>query len=180
METLPDLVDSELYILSIGLNPSLASVKAGFYFANPRNRFWKALNASDFFAEPLDPNLASCHCLLKCYQIGFTDLIKRPTVGCKNLSTYDYREGSERLEKLVGNLNPTILWFHGKLACGKFLQYSSYEKHAMNCGAQTWGLNNAAVYITPNPSSANATYSLQDISDSYRNLFQNQPRKLTC
>ncbi|MBT8121332.1 MAG: mismatch-specific DNA-glycosylase, partial [Gammaproteobacteria bacterium] len=46
METLPDYLRAGLEIVSIGLNPSLPSVRDGFYFANPRNRFWRAVAAS--------------------------------------------------------------------------------------------------------------------------------------
>ena len=46
MKTLPDYLRPGLDIVSIGINPSLPSVREGYYFANPRNRFWRALNAS--------------------------------------------------------------------------------------------------------------------------------------
>ena len=46
LETLPDFLKPGLDIVFIGLNPSTISVTQGHYFANPRNRFWKALNMS--------------------------------------------------------------------------------------------------------------------------------------
>ncbi|MGH6908499.1 MAG: uracil-DNA glycosylase family protein [Nitrospiraceae bacterium] len=46
MKTLSDYLRPGLAIVSIGLNPSVLSAKKGFYFAHPRNRFWRALNAS--------------------------------------------------------------------------------------------------------------------------------------
>ncbi len=55
MNTLPDYLRENLSIISIGLNPSPISVAAGFYFANPRNRFWKALNGSRFVDAVLEP-----------------------------------------------------------------------------------------------------------------------------
>ena len=57
MDTLPDYLRPGLRLLSIGLNPSLPSVAAGYYFANPRNRFWTALNASELPAAPLVPEV---------------------------------------------------------------------------------------------------------------------------
>ena len=51
MDTLKDYLDYNLEILSIGLNPSTVSVERGYYFANPRNRFWRALNASGLVKE---------------------------------------------------------------------------------------------------------------------------------
>lgn len=171
METLPDLLCDPMSVLSVGLNPSIPSVKAGFYFANPRNRFWKALNQCGFFKKNLTPSLDSCQYLLEQYQIGFTDLVKRPTPGCKELRADDYRTGSNRLQILVNDIRPQAVWFHGKLTCQKYLQYGSENKHSVNWGLQSWAINNQPVYVTPNPSPANAAFSLTTISDSYADLL---------
>jgi len=172
METLPDILSDQLAILSVGLNPSIPSVKAGFYFANPRNRFWKALNTCGFFKETFKPSLESCHRLHVQHRIGFTDLVKRPTAGCKDLKAADYRNASTRLECLINDRQPRVIWFHGKLTCQKYLQYSADKKHSIDWGLQHWSINNKPVYVTPNPSPANAAFSLSVISDSYRDLFQ--------
>lgn len=172
METLPDLFNQHLQILSVGLNPSLPSVKAGFYFANPRNRFWKALNNCGYVHKELTPCLSSCHLLQKEYGIGFTDLVKRPTAGCKDLNAADYRVGSGRLQTLVNSLKPQLIWFHGKLTAQKYIQYSADKTRSVSWGLQSWKINNHPVYITPNPSPANAVFALQDITASYKKLFK--------
>ena len=74
--TLPDYLRPGLDIVFVGLNPSIISVKQGHYFANPRNRFWKALNMSGLIPVELSPELDS-HMID--HGIGLTDLIKRPT-----------------------------------------------------------------------------------------------------
>jgi len=179
MDTLPDLLADKLHILSIGLNPSLPSVNAGFYFANPRNRFWKALNGCGYFPETLQPSLNSCHHLLEQYAIGFTDLIKRPTAGCKDLNAADYRAGSIRLQALIETIQPQVIWFQGKLTCQKYLQYTS-KKHAINWGLQSWRISDKLVFVSPNPSPANAAFSLQVITDSYQDLFQQVTETSSC
>ena len=180
MNTLPDLVNEHIRILSIGLNPSLPSVKAGFYFANPRNRFWKAINACGHFSNYLEPSFKSCEILLNQYNIGQTDLVKRPTAGGKDLRAADYREGNTRLNQLIARLNPTIIWFHGKLTCQKYLQYNPGKSQTITWGKQAWQLNTAMVFISPNPSPANAAYSLKNISDSYADLFQSVKTTQPC
>ena len=97
METLPDYLKPGLRILSVGLNPSIPSVAAGFYFANPRNRFWKALQNSILINDTLEPGVASIEKLFRTHGIGFTDLVKRPTPGAKQLKASDYREGAPLL-----------------------------------------------------------------------------------
>jgi len=174
MQTLPDLLDKKVTLLSIGLNPSLPSVQAGFYFANPRNRFWKAINNSGLHQQALTPSLKSCFLMLEHDHIGFTDLVKRPTAGGKDLKANDYRLGSTRLQQLIKDIQPDLLWFHGKMTCQKYLQYSSQKHLQTRWGFQTWRLLNSSVYISPNPSPANAAFSLDTISDSYRDLFLHQ------
>ena len=182
VQTLPDLLNQQVQILSIGLNPSLPSVREGFYFANPRNRFWKALNNSGLSESPVPPSLAGCQQLLEQFHIGMTDLVKRPTAGCKDLKAADYRLGAVRLIELIHSIKPSLIWIHGKLTCQKFLQYQATTNNAppsafrkgisdIAWGAQDWQINNTPVYISPNPSPANAAYSLTDISDSYQALL---------
>ena len=102
MQTLPDYLAENLSIISVGLNPSLPSAEAGYYFANPRNRFWPALNASRLVNEPLQPGQAAMQTLFAYYKIGFTDLVKRPSAMGKDLKAADYREGVPLLqEKLL-------------------------------------------------------------------------------
>jgi len=180
MNTLPDLLNDNMRVLSVGLNPSLPSVKAGFYFANPRNRFWAALNACGYFSKPLSPNLNSCQQLLTKHRIGMTDLVKRPTAGCKDLNAADYRTGSERLNGLVERLNPCIIWFHEKLTCQKYVQYSADKNHPITWGRQSWLFNKALVFVSPNPSLANAAFSLKNIGDSYIELYQQLNEPSTC
>jgi len=180
METLPDLLSDQLAILSVGLNPSIPSVKAGFYFANPRNRFWKAVNNCGFFDDDYKPSLESCKRLHTQYRIGFTDLVKRPTAGCKDLNAADYRDGSARLRNLIDDRQPQMIWFHGKLTCQKYLQYSKDKDCSVNWGLQHWTINTKPVYVTPNPSPANAAFSLSVISESYADLFKHLSKILPC
>ena len=99
METLPDYCRDGLFFMSIGLNPSPISVEAGYYYANPRNRFWKALNGSRLAEVQLEPGTAAMDKLFTKYNIGFTDLVKKPTRMGKELRVADYREGAPVLKE---------------------------------------------------------------------------------
>ena len=170
MKTLPDYLRPGLDIVSIGLNPSLPSVRAGFYFANPRNRFWRALNASGLIPVPLEPGSAAMQVLFDQYAIGFTDVVKRPTAGSGDLRAADYREWAPRLlEKLEANL-PQIVWFHGKQAYAGFLKYAMDIRQDTDWGEQPVYIAGSRVFVTPNPSPANAVYSLADLTGWYRRL----------
>ena len=170
MKTLSDYIDFELEILSIGLNPSTISVQCGYYFANPRNRFWKALNASSMVNEQLTPSIISQQKLLHYYKIGFTDVVKRHSSMSKNLHADDYKKWSPKLLKLISDYQPKICWFHGKVAMQKFLQYSGLGKFQIQWGLQEFNIDKSIVFVTPNPSSANAAYSLQALVAWYQKL----------
>ena len=89
MKTLPDYLRPGLDIVLIGLNPSTRSVEAGHYFANPRNRFWKAVSAADIVGRPVGPEDDAA---LLAHGIGFTDVVKRPTSQASGLTSADYRQ----------------------------------------------------------------------------------------
>lgn len=168
--TLPDLLAPDLRLLSVGLNPSLPSVKAGFYFANPRNRFWKALNASRLLSSPIEPGVEAMQQLLEKERIGFTDLVKRPTRGAGDLRAKDYREGAPRLLDLIMKTGATVAWFHGKVAYGQFLRCQKMTQNNIDWGLQEQLIGSCRVFVTPNPSPANAVFSLQDLVQWYDRL----------
>ncbi|TCK17250.1 G/U mismatch-specific uracil-DNA glycosylase [Thiogranum longum] len=167
MKTLPDFVAPGLRILSVGLNPSLPSVEAGFPFANPRNRFWKALNASKLVSAPLKPGVDAMQQLLEGEGIGFTDVVKRPTRGAADLRAADYRQGAPRLLALIESLEPRWAWFHGKLAWQHFLRHADIEGDDEGWGQQSFAIGSSQVFVTPNPSPANAAFSLDDLIAHY-------------
>ena len=170
LKTLPDYLGPGLEIVSIGLNPSLPSIREGFYFANPRNRFWRALNGSGLVAEQLVPGVAAMDVLLTRDRIGFTDVVKRPTAGGHDLRAADYREWSPLLLQKLEKFQPMIAWFQGKQAYANYLKYNEGVKPELEWGEQPRRIGPARVFLTPNPSPANAAYSLDVLTDWFRQL----------
>ena len=170
MKTLPDYLCTGLRIVSIGLNPSLPSVREGYYFANPRNRFWRALHSSGLLNEGLEPGIAAMEVLLSRYRIGFTDVVKRPTAGAKDLRVADFREWAPELKVKLLRYQPGIAWFQGKLAYANYLKYGEASRQDIDWGRQPHKIGHTRVFVTPNPSPANAVYSLDDLSRWYRQL----------
>ncbi|MCK5480158.1 MAG: mismatch-specific DNA-glycosylase [Gammaproteobacteria bacterium] len=170
LKTLPDYLRPGLDIVSVGLNPSLPSVRDGFYFANPRNRFWRALNASGLVPESLEPGVAATGKLFRQYKIGFTDVVKRPTAGGNELRAADYREWAPVLKQKIEEHAPGVAWFHGKQAYVNYLYYAEGLREKPDWGAQSFFIGKSRVFVTPNPSPANAAYSLDELGDWYRQL----------
>jgi len=177
MDTLSDYLRPGLVFVSIGLNPSVGSVEAGFYFANPRNRFWKALNASRLVDEKLEPGAPAVERLFDKYRVGFTDLVKRPTRMGNELRAADYREGARLLKEKLLEYGPRIAWFHGQGTYRHYLKYAEGRDMKVNTGPQKQYIGNARVFVTPNPSPANARFSLDDIVRAYNELVSFQIRE---
>lgn len=171
MTTLPDYLDEGLNIVFIGLNPSIRSVQAGFYFAHPRNRFWSALNGSGLIPETLEPGIQAMHRLFDVYGIGFTDVVKRPTPGGAELRAADFKRWSPVLREKLLRYQPTIAWFHGKQAYGHYLRHAEgVNREVISWGEQERCIGNARIFVTPNPSPANAAFSLDELIFWYRTL----------
>lgn len=180
MDTLPDWLAPGLRILSVGLNPSLLSVRRGFPFANPQNRFWRALNASGLLDEVLEPGPAAMQRLLEHHRIGFTDVVKRPTPGAAQLRAADFRAWAPVLTEKILDCAPRRVWFHGKLAFREYLKHgalkiapdvaAALEGSGLDWGLQPLRIGGSQVFMTPNPSPANAVYSLDDLIVWYRRL----------
>ena len=172
VKTLPDWLGPDLDIVSVGLNPSLNSVRMGFPFATPQNRFWAALNGSGLIDEVLEPGVPAMQRLFEHYRIGFTDVVKRPTPGAAQLRMADYREWAPVLTEKLLTCAPRLICVHGKLAWRQYLKCSGQGADELDWGLQPRSIGTSRVFVTPNPSPANAVYSLHDLIVWYRRLAE--------
>ncbi len=173
--TLMDYLEEGLDIVFVGLNPSTYSVQQGHYFANPRNRFWAALNRSGLVDRDLAP---ADDARLRDYRIGFTDVVKRPTPQASHLRADDFRYWSPILRDKLLEYQPRIACFHGVTGYNAYLKYAEGVNQKSQLGLQERKIGNSAVFVTPNPSPANAQYSLDDLVHWYQRL-NDLRRKLT-
>ncbi|MBW3567011.1 MAG: mismatch-specific DNA-glycosylase [Proteobacteria bacterium] len=167
--TLPDWLAPGLRIVSVGINPSLPSARAGFPFANPRNRFWPALNASQLVAAPLDPGIAAMNILLERDGIGFTDVVKRATPMERNVSRKEFLAGAEVLLGKLRAYQPALVWLHGKTPLNSLCRVAGVSPHA-EWGLQDVTLEGVRIFVTPNPSPANAAFSLAALVGWYNHV----------
>ena len=172
METLPDYLKPDLDIVLVGLNPSLYSVEVGHYFATTRNRFWPAINRSGLLTEPLD---SSTDYKMPDQGIGMTDIVKRPTRGASDLRAADYREWAPVLKEKLERFQPLIVCFHGAVAYRNYLRHvegvnASSLELGLELGLQPLTIGRSRVFLVPNPSPANAAYSLDTLVGWYQAL----------
>ena len=170
MTTLPDYIDYHIKVLSVGLNPSITSVEQGYYFANPRNRFWRAFNHSNILEHTLSPDDNVHTRLLNDYSIGFTDVVKRPSKMANQLKSEDYRRDAPLLREKIEVYTPELVWFHGKLAISNFMKHAYGIKNDWQWGLSKVPQISSKIFVSPNPSPANARYSLQNLIEYYNDL----------
>ena len=161
--TLPDYLEPGLAAVCIGQNPSPLSTASGVYFANPRNRFWAAARAAGWVPAEVSPGAAAMRHLFRNKRIGFTDVVKRTTPGGAQLRAADYRYWAPILRAKLEANRPGIAWFQGKVA------YQQFCRHGLGLtGGDAWGAQpspwaDIELFVTPNPSPANAAFSLDEL-----------------
>jgi TDG/mug DNA glycosylase family protein len=145
LRTLPDLARTGLRLLICGLNPSLYAADAGVNFARPGNRFWPAAMAAGVVTRLHDPWWAVDH-----DAVGFTDLVKRASVGAAELTAAEYGHGAERLARLVALVEPAAVCFVGLSGWR-----AAIDRRAV-AGWQPAGFAGVPAYLMPNTSGLNA------------------------
>jgi len=155
--TLPDVVDADMRLLVCGLNPSLYAADAGIGFARPGNRFWPAALDAGIVTRDRDPWYA-----LRADHIGFTDLVKRATVGADELTSDEYRAGHARVARLVHWLQPRAVVFVG-LAGWR----AAVDRRAA-AGVQDATIGGRPVYVMPSTSGLNARIPKDELAEHLR------------
>lgn len=171
METLPDYLDDDLDLVVIGQNPSPASIARQCYYGNPRNRFWPAMRAAGLVPDDFTPDADGFRWLLEHERIGFTDVVKKPTPGAGDLRAADFRAWAPVLDGHLQRYRPRIAWFNGKGVYQSYLRYGhGFKSATIELGEQPETLDGIHVFVTPNPSPANAAFSLKVLTDWYRGV----------
>ena len=171
METLPDYLDHGLDLVVIGQNPSPASIARRCYYGNPRNRFWPAFRGAGLAPADFEPGDDGFRWLLEHERIGFTDVVKKPTPGAGDLKAADFREWAPVLNAHLREYRPRIAWFNGKGVYQSYLRYGRGVKPgAIELGRQAATLDDTIAFVTPNPSPANAAFSLDVLTAWYREV----------
>jgi TDG/mug DNA glycosylase family protein len=150
--TLADIVGPGMRVLVCGLNPSLVAADAGFGYAGPTNRFWRAAVESGLVSRAKDPQSA-----LAVDRVGMTDLVKRATPAAAELRREEYAAGAERVRGLVAWLRPRLVLFVG-LAGWR----AAVDRRARP-GLQDEPFAGAPAYVMPSTSGLNAATRYADL-----------------
>lgn len=109
---LGDLIAPNLTLLLVGLNPGVMTAQTGFHFANPTNLFWPLLYSSGIITRPM--KAAESASLISEFDIGITNIVKRPTAEGGELSKDECVAGAANLVQLVCEYKPRAIALTGK------------------------------------------------------------------
>jgi TDG/mug DNA glycosylase family protein len=152
--TLPDFVGPGLRVLVCGLNPSVVAADAGFGFAGPTNRFWKAAVTSGLISDQSQRHPTRA---LANDRVGMTDLVKRATPRASEVTRAEYREGAVRVAHLVDWLQPRLVLFVGLEGWRAAVDRSATP------GLQPSSFGGAPAYVMPSTSGLNARCRLSEL-----------------
>jgi double-stranded uracil-DNA glycosylase len=162
---LPDVLPpagARFDVLFCGINPGLYSAATGHHFARPGNRFWPALHQSGFTPRLLAP---SEQFQIASYGLGITNVAPRATAQAAELTAEELRTGGARLINLAERARPQFLAIAGVTA-----YRSAFGKPRAQIGPQEDRIGPARLWILPNPSGLNASWTIARITEAFREL----------
>lgn len=174
--TLPELLAPDLDIVFVGINPSLYATARGHYFARPQNRFWPAFSGSRI-SEVMRVEVGVAllrpehDVLFPHFGFGLTDLVRRPTAQAGHLKPFEFRDAAPDLRERLLAVRPKLICFHGMMSYRPFLKHGlGIDDRGAELGPQPHSFAGAPLWVVPNPSPANASYSLSDLTGWYDKL----------
>lgn len=105
--TLSDVLPSRPRAMIVGLNPAPTSVRAGHYYQGQVGRRQLRRLVAAGLLDPADGDYFEKSALQS--GIGFTDIVKRPTVGEKDVDAVEVRYGRQLLFDLLGELRVPLV-----------------------------------------------------------------------
>jgi TDG/mug DNA glycosylase family protein len=161
---IPNLLQADLKILFVGINPGLRSAAEGHHFAGHSSRFWRFLHDSGL--TPVKLNAAQDHKLLS-LGYGITNIVPRPTAAAAELQPEEFKAGARVLIDLLKTCQPRVAAYLGKEVYRYLNGKTKFE----------WGRQPVSVtppvidFVIPNPSGLNRM-PFEDQIRFYRELNQ--------
>src|SRR3954464_12178867 len=163
----PDVLGPDLSVLFCGINPGFVSDAAKAHFANPRNDFWRLLEAAGFTSRLYEP--AEQFDVLG-EGIGLTNAAPRTTRGSGDLRRADFAGAAGRLEQLALELRPAWIAFVGKEA------YRGAFNERPGVGVQGRRLGETRLFVLPSTWPLEAAVPWEERLRWFRKLRESVPK----
>lgn len=156
VEALPPFWQNDSRLLILGSFPSSRSRQAGFYYANPRNRFWQVL--ASIFAVPLPQDEAAQRELLRRQRIALWDVVASCEISGSSDSSIQAARAND-LRPLLAAAPISRICLNGGTAARLYRQqvYPVLQREAL---------------CLPSTSAANAAWSLERLVAAWRGIVE--------
>jgi TDG/mug DNA glycosylase family protein len=162
----PDLLDGDIRLLFVGINPARTALAAGAPFGHGSNRFYPALFAAGITDHRINGSrgLTSTDAAhLAERGVGITSLVARPTGSAAEVGAAELRSGVALLAAVAAQVQPEVIAVLGVTAYRLALDQPRAAE-----GAQHQLLAGASLWVVPNPSGRNIRTSVSVLALAYR------------
>jgi TDG/mug DNA glycosylase family protein len=160
--TIRDIIDHDLDVLFVGINPGLYSAAIGHHFGRPGNRFWPALFAAGFTPRLLTPFEEE---ELLPLRLGITNMVERASARADELTAEELVAGGKVLTRKVKRYRPRFVALLGVTS-----YRTAFGKKDANVGRLAEPIGEAVAWLLPNPSGLNAHYQADDLARVFGEL----------
>ena len=161
--SLPDVLSEGLGVVFCGLNPGMRAAASGYHFEGNGNRFWRVLHLAGFTPQLMRPKDDLDLLIHRC---GLTTAVGRPTARADQLSPDEFLASTAALRKKIELYRPSYIAFLGKAAYAAI----SGQREVL-WGSQDASFGGSKVWVLPNPSGLNRSFSLNDLVMAYKDLY---------
>ena len=160
----PDILAEGLEVVFCGINPATTAAVAGHNFSSGSNRFWTALHLAGFTDRRLKPHEER---QLLVYSCGITAVVDRPTRRAEEITSAEFAAARPAFEAKMRRYAPRSIAFLGKRAVSAMLGQPQLP----------WGrlpneFAGMTVWILPNPSGLNRSFTLDTLVTAYTELHR--------
>ena len=155
------IYNNESKILILGSFPSVKSREINFYYGHPQNRFWKILG--NIFNEKIQNNTDKKIDFLLKHKIALWDTIKSCQINASSDSSIKNATIND-ISTIILNSNIKAIFCNGNTSYKIFLKY--YKDKI-----------NVPVICLPSSSPANAKYSLDTLTNIWKNEIEKYIKK---
>jgi TDG/mug DNA glycosylase family protein len=96
------------------------------------------------------------------FGIGLTDVVKRASSNASQLSPQEFAHGVPLLLEKLRRFRPRVACFHGLTAYRPFQAFTLKGSPLPSLGAQPDTIGSTRLFVVPNPSPANAHFTVRD------------------
>ena len=169
-KTVDDLLGPDVRLLFVGINPGLWTAATNTHFCHPSNRFYPALRAAGLIDWRIDTSVGMSdeeRERLARTGIGITNLVPRATARASELTAAELREGPTRLHRVVADVSPSVVAVAGLTA-----YRTAFERPQAVVGRQPETIEDAELWVVPNPSGLNAHETIETLAVWYRSVAE--------